>query len=240
MTTIIVLSVLVSLIGSFAFADRRKQQALQWWFQRQSVKLAAEAEAIRDGLVQESFSMRRTLELLADDENLSVQSQKWLQTLEHFHYSLIELSDRLSLPHVEHSLPLAIKWLIQSWQTSHPELKIEMRLPTESNTFPKTTLVLLMVLDELLRISLTELLAGTSLQISLEQRKNRGELNFCIFFSNEAMLRTYSNLKELKYLSQTFRFLTSGECFWRRRKLMGIWCFRWQIPKIHEDATLKD
>ena len=79
---------------------------MQWWFQSQSVKLATEAEAIRDGLLQESFSVRRTLESLTGRENLSTQeSQAWLKTLEQFHYSLIDVSDRHVMRFNEVELP---------------------------------------------------------------------------------------------------------------------------------------
>ena len=201
---------------------------MQWWFQSQSVKLATEAEAIRDGLLQESFSMRRTLESLADRENLSTQeSQEWLKTLEQLHYSLLDVSDRLVPPHIEHSLPLAIKWLSQSWQKTNPQLKIETHLPTDWGDELTHSLVVIRVVDELLRITLTAFTAE-SLQISLKKHADIHELFLYISFPCLLTLISYSDLKELPYLRQTFRVLTSGQCFCHTEAFTVKWCFRWR------------
>ena len=76
----------------------RTQKALQWWFQRQSIHLSHEAEKIRDGLLQEAFTIRRSLELSLGENgyNSVTQSQDWLNKIEKFHNSLQQLSDRLS------------------------------------------------------------------------------------------------------------------------------------------------
>ena len=171
MSKIIVLLVFTSIIWMFASAYRRTQQALQWWYKQQSVKLAGEAEAIRDNLQQESFSMRRTLESLADSGNLSTQqSQKWIKNLEHFHNALTELGDRLAPPYVEHSLPMAIEWLSQSWQKKYPQLSVETKLPGEweehSSVYDS---VIVDVLDELFRITLTAF-EPESIHVSLKKR----------------------------------------------------------------------
>ena len=200
---------------------------MQWWFQSQSVKLATEAEAIRDGLLQESFSVRRTLESLTDRENLSTQeSQAWLKTLEQLHYSLIDVSDRLVPPHIEHSLPLALKWLSQSWQ-KNPQLKIETNLPTDWEDELTHSLVVIRIVDELLRITLTAF-NPESLQISLKKHADIHELFLYISFPYLLTLISYSDLKELPYLRQTFRVLTSGRCFCHTEALTVKWCFRWQ------------
>ena len=202
---------------------------MQWWFQSQSVKLVTEAEAIRDGLLQESFSVRRTLESLTERENLSTQVQEWLKTLEQLHYSLIDVSDRLVPPHIEHSLPLALKWLSQSWQ-KNPQLKIETNLPTDWEDELTHSLVVIRIVDELLRITLTAF-NPEFLQISLKKHADIHELFLYISFPCLLTLISYSDLKELPYLRQTFRVLTSGQCFCHTEALTVKWCFRWRDRK---------
>lgn len=208
----------------------RAQQALQWWSQRQSMQLFREAEKIRDGLLQESFTMRRSLELsLIDDVELSTKtSEDWLKKIQGFHYSLDQLSDRLSPAYIEDSLPLAIQCVVERWRTCNPRLKIEMELPEPwRHEPPDRSMVILRALDELLRITSSELLTEISMHISLKQQGDLGELIVHISYPNVSTLICYSRPKELQYLSQTFRFLTSGQCFCRRKKLTVAWYFRW-------------
>lgn len=210
------------------YCHLKAQQALQWWSQRQSLLLLNEADIVRDSLLQDSFSLRRSLERSPE------ACQQGVEKLEVFHRSLEQLSDRLSPPHVEYSLPLAIEWLTQSWQPRYPQLNIKTQLPSIwQDTPPEGNLIILRVLDELLQI--TANFSAESLQICLKQREIE-ELNFKISFAHKSMLIAYSDLKELNYLRQTFRFLTSGQCVWQRQGLTGSWCFRWRSPK-HQDAT---
>ena len=52
--------------------DQKIQQALHWWFYREFLKLFLESEQIRDDLLQESFKIRRNLDLLAiNNQHLS-------------------------------------------------------------------------------------------------------------------------------------------------------------------------
>lgn len=61
---IIILIVYIVTLILFVKSYYKVQQALQWWSCRQSLKLFLEAEKIRDDLLQESFTIRRNLELL--------------------------------------------------------------------------------------------------------------------------------------------------------------------------------
>lgn len=208
----------------------RTQQALQWWFRRQSMQMCRESEKIRDGLLQESFSMRRSLELsLVDNVEISTKkSEDWLKKVENLHHSLEELSDRLSPAYIEDSLPLAIEWLLTKWRSRNPRLKFEMELPAHwRHEPPDRSMVILRVLDELLRITSSELLTDISIHVSLKLQGDIGELIVHISYLDLPTLVSYYNLKDLEYLSQTFRFLTSGQCFRRRKKLSVVWYFCW-------------
>ena len=137
----------------------RARRALQWWERRRAFQLYCETERIRNGLLQESLAMRRSIELLLGDScEISLQSVRdWLTGIEKFHHSLGQLSDRLSPPYVEESLPLAIQYLLELWQTYNPKLNIQMELPRDwPDESPECSRVILIALDELLRITLSE------------------------------------------------------------------------------------
>ncbi len=206
----------------------RTQKALQWWFQRQSIHLSHEAETIRDGLLQEAFTIRRSLELSLgeNDYNSVKQSQDWLNKVENFHHSLQQLSDRLSPVNIEHSLPMAILWVLESWQISHPQLKFQIYMPTywRQEKFEQS-IVVLRTLDEFLQITsagITE-----SIHINLKPKGNLGELTIKSSYPNLAAFKYYSYTNDLKYLSQTFKILTSGQSFCRKKNLTVTWYFRW-------------
>ena len=54
-----------------------------------------------------------------------------------------------------------------------------------------------------------------------------GQLMVQITYPDISTLFFYSSLPELKYLCDSFRFLTSGTCFYRNQNLSIIWYFYW-------------
>ncbi|MGI8504646.1 MAG: hypothetical protein ACR2LR_26475 [Hassallia sp.] len=204
------------------------KQALQWWSSRQSLRLSLEAENIRDSLLQESFTMRRSLELLpVDSMGLSPTSEEHLQRINSFHQSLTQLSDRLSPAYIQDSLPLAIQSLLKLWVESHPNLDFCIDMPNYWLHEPaERSLVVLKALDELLRISLPELVQ-LSVYISLKQHGNISQLVVQITYPDISALIFDSHKSELNYLCKSFRFLTSGKCFYRSQKPSVAWYFYW-------------
>ena len=214
----------------FPASEIRSRRALQWWQARQSRQLLSEAEKIRDGLLQESFTIRRSLELsLEDGRSTSTKlSQDLLKKMEKFYHSLEQLSDHLSPAYIEDSLPLAIQGVVESWQTYNSRLKIEIELPTAWRQEPiDRSLVILRVLDELLRITASQLVRELSLQIRLNQQGNLAELIVQIRYPDVSTLVSDWGREDLEYLSQTFEFLISGQCSRRREELTVAWYFRW-------------
>lgn len=192
--------------------------------------MSTEAEKIRDDLLQESFAIRRSLELaIGGDGSASTGiSGDCLKTIENFHHSLQQLSDRLSPAYIEDSLPLAIQGVVEPWRTGNPRLKINMDLPAWwSHEPPERSLVILKILDELLRITSSELLTDILINISLTLLGNIGELSVHISYPDTSTFDANSNQKELEYLSLTFEFLTSGQCCRRNKELTAAWYFRW-------------
>ncbi|MUL34930.1 hypothetical protein [Gloeocapsopsis dulcis] len=211
----------------------KTQKALQWWSYSQSLKLANEAAQIRNSLLQELCCMRRSIERSITEPGTVRSSQEWIQTVELLHHCLAHLSDRLAPPHVEYSLPLAIEFLIESWQAKNAQLNIKTQLPKLwRDEIPNHSIVILQILDELLRILSVKELTKISLEISLIPLQYKlNELVVTISYPDVQTLLLCSNLKELKYLKQTFSFLTSGQCFCRRKNLTETLYFRWRSPK---------
>lgn len=229
-TQIIVLIVYIMTLVWFLVSYERTQQALKWWTCRQSMKLFVEAEKIRDDLLQESFTMRRSLELMpVENLELSVnQTQDFLNKIDNFHLSLAQLSDRLFSAYLPEGLPLAIELLLENWIASRPHLYFKMDVPTFWQDEPADRcLVILSTLEELLIIALPEVLTQISIHINLKQQQGIRQLTVEISYPDESTRQFYTNIPELAYLSDTFRVLTSGKCFCRSNNLSVAWYFLW-------------
>ncbi len=210
--------------------DQQIQQALKWWFYRQSIKLFLEAEKIRDDLLQESFSIRRSLDLLTiDNLNLPTdKAQEFLQKFDNFDNSLVQLSDRLFPASLHDSLPLAIECLLKPWLTSYPQIFFQINMPASWRLEPmEHGLIILRTLEELLIITLSEVLTPLTVYIGLEEDKNLGKLTIRITYPDVPSLLFYSSLPDLEYLYQSFRFLVSGKCFCHHVNLRVDWYFYW-------------
>jgi len=192
------------------------QQALQWWSCRQSLKMFLEAEKIRDGILQESFTIRRSLELLPGGNlDLSTsKTQELLKRFDNFHQSLVQLSDRLFPVYIQDNFPLAIQHLLEPWFTSHSQICFHLDMPKSwRHESVDRSLIILRTLEELLKISLPEVLTQVSIYICLQQQVNLGKLVLQITYPDISTLVFYKNLPEREYICKTFRFLTSGKCF---------------------------
>ncbi|WP_413173308.1 hypothetical protein [Anabaena azotica] len=210
--------------------EQRIQQALQWWSYRQSIKLFLEAEKIRDSLLQESFTIRRSLDVLKIDKlNLSINKiLEYIQKIDHFHHSLVQLSDRLCPVYIQDSLPLSIQSLLDPWLVSNPHVYFHIDMPVSWRNEPvECSFIILRALEELLTITLPKFSTAISIHISLKEKEQTGELSVHITYPDISTMMFYSNLPELKYLSDSVQFLISGKCFYKIRNLRIAWYFSW-------------
>ncbi|HIK04924.1 MAG TPA: hypothetical protein IGS40_09435 [Trichormus sp. M33_DOE_039] len=209
---------------------QRIQQALQWWSSRQSIKLFLEAEKIRDDLLQETFTIRRHLDVLTTD-NLDLshnQTQDYLRQIDNFHHSLVQLSNRLFPESLQDSFPLAIECLIEPWLALNPHLYFHLDLPIYwRHEQASHSLIVLSTLDELLTITLPHILTKITISISLKQKKNLGQLSIQINYPDVTTFICNTSLPELNYLCDTFQFLTSGRCFYRTSHCQAVWYLSW-------------
>jgi hypothetical protein len=209
------------------------QRALQWWQGRQSAWLHQEAESIRNGLLQEAFILRRSLEMSRlSNEVISIDAS-WLPTVETFHQTLADLSDRLSPPYLDESLPLAIKSLVNTWNIQYSALQVHLNLPPEWYLESyEQSLVILTTLSELVRIAAMD--ATTSLQVvtDLVHYNGQSELKVEMAYPDRQMRVACMRSTELNYLRRVFPILSTGKCFQQQTEATVTWYFRWR-PRIH-------
>ncbi len=187
---------------------------------------------IRNGLLQESFVIRRDLELaLADD----VASSKrvlpdWLQKIETIHHSLEELSDHLSSPYLDNNLPLAVRYLLDQWQINHPTINAKIHLPINwCHESIEQNRIILTTIDELLRIVLLQSAMQVSLIVDFKQQGQLHELTILFSIPGTFALAPQKHKEELAHLRQSFQFFTSGTCYPQRKDSTLSWYFRWRV-----------
>jgi hypothetical protein len=210
------------------------QRSLRWWHLRQSMKLRREAEEIRNGLLQESFVLRRNLEVFYANQGAQATIKDpncdCLETMEKFHQSLKELSDRLSLPFIDENLPHAIQHLLGSWQERYPAIALNTSLPTEwvQDSYEHRRAIL-MVLDDLCQMMLSGLSTSDAIMVSLQQQGQTGRLITQFTSASPFALRTDLDLSHLNDLQPVFRFLTPGNCSYHCTHCTLTWCFDWKL-----------
>jgi hypothetical protein len=220
------------------------QRALIWWHDRQYAKMCQEGEAIRNGLLQESFVFRRHLELSAlnDSEVKPPHHQYYLTTIENFHHSLRNLSDYLLPAHVDESLSLAIKHLFVKCKLDFPELHLEMDMTTDiDRDTSQFRRIVLMVLEEILNLIFLNIYSHNfklvSLSVDLKNKNNLNELMVKFHYDggSHSLLEYRSDKRtriiEYEYLRRVFNFLSHGKCWYRYQDNTEIWYFHWQDVK---------
>lgn len=230
-TGVIVLITCIIVVSCLFLYHQQTQRALIWWHTRQWIRMHQEAEMIHNDLLQELFVIRRNLEISSINPSLYQQQQQQsnLATIEKFHHSLKELSDYLSPAHIDDSLPLAIQHTLVKWRSRIPELNLQMELPTDWPPESLYTLhVVLMALEELLQIILSNISGRLSIIVSLKARGNFNELMLQLTDLNKSKETYISNIKEVAYLRHAFNFLTCGKCFCQHKHNAEIWYFRWR------------
>jgi hypothetical protein len=211
------------------------QHALQWWFKRQSAQLLTESEQIHNGLLQEVFAIRRSLELsLVDETGVSPnQGQDWLNKAEKLHQSLEQLSDTLSPPFLAESLPLAMQCMLERLQ-NQSGLSLEATLPSRwSDASSERNRIILMVLEELLKLALPKAAIEDTQRICLSADETTGELTVELTYPDLQTLTSLTQTKELKYLCCCFQCLAPGRCVCQKENLTVVWRFRWRLQEAY-------
>ncbi|MBD2491234.1 hypothetical protein [Aulosira sp. FACHB-615] len=210
---------------------KQTQEALIWWNNKQCMRMYQEAEAIQNGLLQESFVIRRNLELSLVNPALSQQQQEqyYLATIEKFHHSLKQLNSYLSPAYIGDTLPLAIKYMLLGWESHIPELSLQIDLQNDwyQESF-STSRVILMILDELLQTIKLNVTMPLSIFISLKQRGKYSELILQLSYLAASQQIHVSILPNPIYLCHVFNLLAKGKSRYQYSNSTERWKFLWK------------
>lgn len=233
------IAILSWLIGWLLVVPFWTWQTMQWWNQRQTLRLSQAAEKIRDHLLQETFALRRSLELaVLNGGTISEhQGHAWIASLEAFYQSLAQIGNQLSPSHCEENIALAIQHLLEAWQASHSRLTVTLNLPATWHREPFIrSRTILSILQELLSLVLPQNAAVVVLHVQLveiEQSQPIGELTVQVDYGDTATLATSIQLanqvEDLKQLYRTFRILTGGRCTQEQQDQTASWYLRWPL-----------
>lgn len=204
----------------------RLQQALQWWYRQHVLRLFNEAEAVRNGVLQDAFTLRRTLELSLVQQQMIRPSEEeaLLLTLGELHASLKRFSDFLAPPYLEDSFPIAIDYLLKSHQQDHPEITLAFSPPEQWQPDPyEQGRVVWMAIDELLRLALCP--SVDSISASLTERA--AVHKFVIQIIDHRFEQFRPQRQELAYLKRSVQFLTAGTCTYHFDNAMLVWSLQW-------------
>ncbi len=202
---------------------------LRWWYQRQAVRLDYEARRIREGLLQELFVVRRSLELaLLSDRVDTKEVQQWLTQIETLQQALESVMHRLCPPYLGDSLPLAMQHLLKHWQAEYPAVCLELDLPADwDQETVEQRRVILMILDEWLRMIMPQLQSEAVLHISLKQQTTAAQLNIQLTAPTVSKLLSSSAIP-LDNLQQFFQVLAEGKCYCQKHDSTVTWCYQWR------------
>ncbi|MDX2230572.1 MAG: hypothetical protein NW220_13105 [Leptolyngbyaceae cyanobacterium bins.349] len=239
LTTALVMIVIVAVLLLWLLAACLEvQRSLQWWQSQQIQQLAQASEVIRNGLLQDSFVVRRNLELLLNQppDGLNSSGEKCLAALEQLHTSLKALGHRLSPPYLEVSLPLAIRHLLEEWRSQFPEVPLQATLPHDyQQASYESNRLILMVLDELLKLAFTSAAENHSLHsihVKLKQQASIHTFAIEFEYSDVFSLNHLLTTVDLRYLNRVFQVMTAGQCWQRRHGATLTWHLQWQPKKL--------
>ena len=185
-------------------ATRQQQQAWHWWHNQQQQQQHIQAEIVRDGLLQEAFALRRYLE---KSDHSTDETAPYLEQFNQFYRSLENLSNELSPPFVDDSLPLALQFLLKHHGQSETSLDLEPDTDWSSDSSDGNR-TLISVVAELLPL----LLQSTQAPLKVHLRRT-GDLNNLQLTRNildQQATLSLSNAAEIQYLKEIFHSLMSG------------------------------
>jgi hypothetical protein len=195
---------------------------LGWWHRHQTEWLNHEADAIRNGLLQDLFAMRRKLELLNEDCNAC------LADVEHLYAALENLGNRLSSPFIHESLPLAIQHVLSPWQG---QLPIKVDLPAQWSVEPAEHIMLLLSVVDYLLNRLGKLTPSPQqITVSLAATAEEKQLLLHIEFDSAVppALLEICDVDDWHYRLQMFQVLTHGTCHCQQVANTLTWQLCWQ------------
>ncbi len=201
------------------YSHRWEQQrrVLQWHYTKQSDGLIIQSEAVREQFFQKAFALRRSIELcsVSAPEGLKTQLDHCLDLTKDFSTFLEQVSDELSVPFLNESLPLALQYLLKRWVSGISDIELTLELPSQwpLQGADKHRLVLWCVSECLLawqaQLSQT---SPKAIQLALYQTDCMAKLQ--LSFSGRVLQKPNDTpvMSELKNIQQIFQLIMPGRC----------------------------
>lgn len=245
LSSFVISVLLISVLVGLAVFHWQTQQALRWWFEQQHQWLCREAEQVRNGPLQETFVMRRQLEMNPNETLGKPLSQHptWMAQVTQLNGQLVRLSDELSPPYLETSLPLAIQaWAQEAELPGMPGMLgmpgvpgLMLCLPNCWHPEPPARVSLILsMLTYLMRLSMETADLPTAMSLALSQQagwggRGVGVLEVRLDYATTAIAAAVGRSLNLQPLIRTFQVLAPGRCTQRQRQQRLIWQFRWRL-----------
>ena len=207
---------------------------MRWWFKQEAIDLAAYSNQIQNGLIQDLFAVRLSLQspLPEQEKDRVRQQQTWVAEADKLHEHLSHLSDALTQPYLAESLPLAIRSLLKRWEIAHPNRTLRLDLPLNWHTEPlERNRIILVTLNTLLKLTVPSSISHATLEITLIDRLPQAELIVKITYPDLATRRSNTRIRELKYLCRCFRCLAPGRCSYQPQSSAAVWRFKWNLSR---------
>ncbi|NEP63283.1 MAG: hypothetical protein F6K31_41330, partial [Symploca sp. SIO2G7] len=175
-----------------------------WWHSQQQQQQQAQAEIVRDGLLQEAFALRRQLE---QSDCPGGKSASYLKQVNRFYQSLESLSNQLSPPFVDDSLPLALQFLLKHRGQNDPSIGLDPDTDWSANIV-NGNLTLLSIVTELLPLLASD--PEPVLKVRLWREADVNNLQITSDISNQQPQASPVKSVEMQYLQEIFHSLMSG------------------------------
>lgn len=228
-------------LSVFMYYLRRLQyqrQALHWFYTKQSQQLMAQAETIREQLLQQAFALSRAVELGAmNSAHASMQQWKTCLTLTNeFNQSLENLSNELSPPFAADSLPLALQHLVmQQWGSVQAKLELPDSWPIHQSD--RHRIILWCVQECLMALFPNpEKAQANALKICLTETSGMAKLNINLDKQSSVMVAWPKFLDELNHIKQIFQLFMLGrfkvKCNDSRIRCVFSWSLTRTLPPL--------
>lgn len=223
----------------------KQQITLRWFYHKQSNILSAQSELVREQLFQKAFTLRRAIELcstnnLIDGSTKASQGplDQCLEMAESLANTLERVSDELSAPFLEDSLPLALQHLLKHWANEVPDVEVALALPSEwpLGATDKHRLILWCVREclENWKCCLDTNLPAV-LSLALHQTNGIAKLHLGFTGQGDRMIRCVPIVAEQQHIQQIFRMVMPGHVKLRHNLSGLVWEFSWPLLYTGED-----
>jgi hypothetical protein len=193
-------------------ASPKLRAAFQWWQGCWFRDAAYQEEIIRDGVLQDIFSLKRGLELssLTGLSPPSSEMAVWIDQLELLYRNLDQLADRLHPPYLEDSLDLALQHMIGRWIDKYPGITLSIQHPRRLEpSMPGFNRILLFAVEQLLLLFL-RVQDMITVRVLLTEKDTLSILRLTLELTQQNLAHLDSALQEVEYLQLVFPVLVDG------------------------------